>query len=328
MTPLLAQFEAPFLDRWAQSWFGWYGYQLAELLSVLLITAICGMVGALVVGNRMAFFSDAMAHCAFAGVSLGLLIALQMGFTSKSSELQWLLPLIMAGFGALVGVGIAYVRERTELASDTVIGVFFAGAIGFGAMILQGYQGDRRAFDPERFLFGGPKLAEPRDLLILAALLLATAVLFLRKYNQFVLASFNPSLARSRGVAVALNNYLFIVLLALIVSFSISAVGVLLINGLLVVPAATASNWASNMRQMFRWSFVVSVATGLCGLFVSRYFALPVGAGPPKEFGVSGAIICVGVIGFTLSMAVPSVRRFLARLWRPAPLNPPALPGQ
>jgi zinc transport system permease protein len=316
MTILLAEFDVPFLERWAQSWFGWYGFELAALLSVVLICALCGMVGALVVGNRMAFFSDAMAHCAFAGVSLGLLIALRMGFTSKSSELQWVLPLIMAGFGALVGVGIAFVRDRTELASDTVIGVFFAGAIGLGAMILQGYEGDKKAFDPERFLFGGPALAEARDLLILAVLLAVTAGLFLWKYNQFVLASFNPSLARSRGVPVALNNYLFIVLLALIVNFSITAVGVLLINALLIVPAATASNWAVNMRQMFRWSFVVSLGTGLCGLYVSRRFTLPLG-GREKELGVSGTIICIGVVGFALSMAVPALRRRLAHIRRP-----------
>lgn len=306
--PFVADVEAPLLERWAQAWFGWYGYELAALLSVLLISAISGMVGALVVGNRMAFFSDAMAHCAFAGISLGLLIALAMGFTAASPELQWLLPLIMAAFGALIGVGIAFVRENTGLASDTVIGVFFAGAIGFGAMILQGFPGGRRAFDPERFLFGGPALAQPLDLLILAALLVVTGLLFVWKYNQFVLASFNPSLARSRGVPVGLNNYLFVVLLALIVNFSISAVGVLLINALLIVPAATASNWSSTMRQMFRRTFALSVFMGLAGLYLSRKLVLRVGT-EEKQFGISGTIICVGVGLFALSMILAPVRR-------------------
>ena len=315
----LAAIEVPLLEKVAQEWFGWYGFQLAELLAVLLTSGICGLVGALVVGNRMAFFSDAMAHCAFAGISLGLLIALAMGFTPASDELQWVLPLIMAGFGALIGVGIAFVRERTNLASDTVIGVFFAGAIGFGAMILQGFPAGKRAFDPERFLFGGPKFAQPLDLLILASLFVVTALLFVGKYNQFVLASFNPSLARSRGVPVAVNNYLFVVLLALIVNFSITAVGVLLINGLLVVPAATATNLVRNMRQLFRYTFAISLVTGVTGLLISRKFSLPVTGGPPKEFGVSGTILCVGVILFALSMTWPPIRRRIARLDRPAP---------
>src|SRR5690242_15120201 len=145
---LIAFFDSLVLERWAQQ-IGpdWHGYDLGALFSVLLISTICGLVGSLVVGNRMAFFSDAMAHCAFAGISLGLIIAFAMGFTPKSDELQWLLPLLMAAFGGLMGLGIAFVRERTGLGSDTVIGVFFAGAIGFGAMILQANR-SRRLFDP------------------------------------------------------------------------------------------------------------------------------------------------------------------------------------
>jgi zinc transport system permease protein len=305
--------DVPLLERVAQSWFGWHGYQLGELLAVVLVSVICGTVGALVVGNRMAFFSDAMAHCAFAGISLGLLIALFSGFSRSSAELQWLLPLIMAAFGALVGVGIVFVQERTGLANDTVIGVFFAGAIGFGAMILYGFR-DRKMFDPERFLFGGPALVTAVDLIILALLLALTGLLFLWKYNQFVLASFNPSLARTRRVPVVLNSYLFVLLLALIVNFSISAVGVLLINGLLIVPAAAASNVSLNMRQMFRYTFGLSLLVGLAGLVISRNFELRIGSGEPREFGVSGTITCVGVMVFVLSMAMAYLRRRFAYL--------------
>jgi zinc transport system permease protein len=301
-------------ERWAQT-IGpdWHGYDIGALLSVLLVSGICGLVGALVVGNRMAFFSDAMAHCAFAGISLGLIIALWMGFTAQSDELQWLLPLIMAAFGALIGVGIAFVRENTGLASDTVIGVFFAGAIGFGAMILQAMS-NRRAFDPERFLFGGPLSVSPGDVLVLAILLVLTAATLVWRYNQFALASFNPSLARSRGVPVALNNYIFVVLLALIVNFSINAVGVLLINALLVVPAATASNWSANMRGMFRSTLVISLSAGVIGLLFSRNVYLHLGPGEPKQFGISGTITCVGVLLFALSLAVAALRRRFAHL--------------
>jgi zinc transport system permease protein len=224
----------------------------------------------------------------------------------------------MAAFGALVGLGIAFVRESTGLASDTVIGVFFAGAIGFGAMILQAVPTNRRLFDPERFLFGGPALAEPSDLLILAILLVATAVVMVWRYNQFVFASFNPSLARSRGVSVQLNNYLFILLLALIVNFSITTVGVLLINALLVVPAATASNFSTTMRGMFRWTFWLSVGTGLTGLFVSQRVSVSIGSGEPKQFGVSGTIIVIGVFLFAISVLAPIARHRFGH-FRPKP---------
>jgi zinc transport system permease protein len=310
----LAEIEVPMLERWAQA-IGpdWAGFEVGGLLGVILITAICGMVGALVVGNRMAFFSDAMAHCAFAGISLGLLIALTAGYTAGSDELELLVPIIMAAFGALVGVGIAFVGQTTNLASDTVIGVFFAGAVGFGAMILQGFP-ERRAFDPERFFWGGPYAVNPRDLLILLILLAVTILYFLVRYNQLVLASFNPTLARSRGIQVALNNYLFILLLALIVNFSILAVGVLLINALLIVPAAIASNFAMSMRQMFRWTFSLSVVIGLVGVYISWHSWFKLGAGPPRQFGLSGTIVCVGVAFFVLSMALRYARHKFAHL--------------
>jgi len=306
---MLAALDPLILERWAQRIGNdWHGYHLGAILSVLLISLICGMVGSLVVGNRMAFFSDAMAHCSFAGISLGLIIAFWMGFAPRSEELRWLLPLLMAGFGALVGLGIAFVGQHTTLASDTVIGVFFAGAIGFGAMILQAFK-SRQMFDPERFLFGGPSLVEPFDLLILAILLAFTVLILIWRYNDFLFASINPSLARSRGVKVQLNNYIFIVLLALVVNFSISAVGVLLINALLIVPAATASNLATNMKSLFRTTLFISVLTGLFGLYVSQSVLLPIGPGEPKQFGVSGTIICLGVMFFALSMMVPYFRR-------------------
>src|SRR4051812_40723401 len=110
MPIILAAFEVPLLERWAQP-LGWHGYELGALFAVLLIGCLCGMVGALVVGNRMAFFSDAMAHCAFAGISLGLIIWLAMGNTRGSEMLPTFLTIVMAAFGALIGVGIAFVRE-------------------------------------------------------------------------------------------------------------------------------------------------------------------------------------------------------------------------
>src|SRR5205809_4788399 len=101
------------------------GFNVRGLLAVIMVSLICGSVGSLVVGNRMAFFSDALAHCAFAGVGLGLLIGFLRGAVKEEAFYQWGIPLLMVGFGILVGVGIAYVRKKTALANDTVIGVFF-----------------------------------------------------------------------------------------------------------------------------------------------------------------------------------------------------------
>src|SRR5262245_14618068 len=123
-------------------------YAVKAVLAVVLVCLVCGMVGSLVVGNGMAFFSDAMAHCAFAGITLGYLSVLftlgPVPARSDPAEVAWraelnarIVPLVMILFGALVGVAMVQVRERTALENDTVIGVFFAGAIGLGAALFK-----------------------------------------------------------------------------------------------------------------------------------------------------------------------------------------------
>ena len=114
--------------------FGTELFVVKALLTLVVMCLLCGMVGALVVGNRMAFFSDAMAHCAFAGVALGTLSVLLTG-AGKGAQ-SWVVPLVMVGFGVAVGGGMIYVRDRTGLAHDTVIGVFFALALGFEVGVL------------------------------------------------------------------------------------------------------------------------------------------------------------------------------------------------
>src|SRR5271166_4791404 len=112
-----------------------FEFNVRALMALVFIGVICGSVGSLVVGNRMAFFSDALAHSTFAGVALGILFFLILGL--PPDDLLRLVLLVMTTFGVLTGIGIVFVRERTSQSSDTVIGVFFAGAVGLGAVLLK-----------------------------------------------------------------------------------------------------------------------------------------------------------------------------------------------
>src|SRR5688572_7291572 len=125
-----------FSEKFPPESFLHYDFNVKCLLAVLLVSLVCGAVGALVVGNRMAFFSDALAHCAYAGIALGFLIALLSGVRNQTEFRAWTTP-IMVVFGILVGLAISWVRERSGLSNDTVIGVFFAGAVGFGLILLK-----------------------------------------------------------------------------------------------------------------------------------------------------------------------------------------------
>lgn len=288
-----------------------------SVLVLLLVCTLCGMVGSMVVGNRMAFFSDAMAHSAFAGVALGYLTVLfsltptgNAAADRQTSDAlaSWLVPLIMVGFGALVGAGMVYVREQTSLASDTVIGVFFAFAIGFAAMLFRILR-EISNFNPEGFIFGSILFVSPADLVYLLAMVLIVGGLFAWRYNDLVFASFSPSLARTRRVSLRVNNYLFIILLALVVNLSIKAVGALLINALLVVPAAAASNVARNLRQVFWFTVGFCVLSGLLGFYLSTAVAVRIGGNEPMKFGPSGTIVMVSVGLFVATAAIAGFRR-------------------
>lgn len=288
-----------FCGYFPESTFFSLGFNVRGLLAVILVSLICGAVGSLVVGNRMAFFSDALAHCAFAGVGLGLLIGLLTEAAKEGPFYRWGLPVLMVGFGILVGAGIAFVREKTALANDTVIGVFFAGAMGLGAVLLK-HLSKQTYFNPENFLFGDLMTVNSEDLVLLLVLGIITAGVLAWMYNRLVFTSFNTSLARSRQIPVRACNYLFIVLLALIVNLCLKIVGALLINALLIVPAATAGNLCRNMRQLFWATIGLCLFVGVGGQWLSWDLRIA---------GGGGSIVVLSVFLFFLSMlASPWVR--------------------
>jgi zinc transport system permease protein len=278
---------------------------LQATVALVLVSLTCGAVGSLVVGGRMAFFSDALAHCAFAGVSIGfLLFTLLIQRLSPAADFWgWVTP-IMVVFGVLVGFGIAVVRRQTGLSSDTVIGVFFAGAIGLAAALqklMQHYfQSSRALFGLEDFLFGNLLLLRGEDLVYLLVVTLLTGVVLYFTYNSLMLGSFNTSLALSRRVPVRLSNYLFVMLLALIVNICLRTVGALLVNALLVVPAAAAVNVSRNLRALFWLTIGLCLTVSLLGQWASWEMAVRYHI----DLGVSGVIILFSVAAFLLSMVV------------------------
>ncbi|MHB1424400.1 MAG: metal ABC transporter permease [Gemmataceae bacterium] len=286
------------------SFFAW-DFNIKALLALGLVSLCCGAIGSLVVGGRMAFFSDALAHCSFAGISIGFFVFLffgpKSGHDANANKLFWdWVTLIMAVFGVAAGCGIVWVRNVTGLSSDTVIGVFFAGAVGLAAA-LRDYINDRALFNLEDFLFGNPLLVSSLHLILLICLVVFTVLLLSRIYNNLLLASFNPSLALSRRVPVRLNNYLFIILLALTVNLCLRFVGALLINALLIIPAATAVNLSRNMRQLFWRTIALSFFLSILGQWISWDMEM---GGHIRKLGLSGTIVILNVLAFIFSMTL------------------------
>jgi zinc transport system permease protein len=292
------------IDRFCQLQIGgpesiWtHDFAVRGLLATLIVCFVCGSMGSLVVGNRMAFFSDALAHCAFAGVGFGLLLCILAG--TPDDMVRQRITLIMVAFGVGIGLLIAFVREQTGLANDTVIGVFYAGAVGLGALVTRMAR-MQVSFSIEEFIFGNPTSVQPWQVVLLLCLAILTATILIITFNWMVLASANPSLALSRRVPVRLSRYLFIVLLALMVNLTQQITGTLLINGLLIVPAAAAANVAGNLRQLFWFSICTAVAVGMGGYLISWEVSCNF---PRYSIGISGAIIVLSVFVFILSVPI------------------------
>jgi zinc transport system permease protein len=307
---MLVQWVQQFVFQTAQ-FLGVQPFEVRAVLALVLVALACGTLGSLVIGNRMAFFSDAMAHTAMAGVTLSLLVLVlwfNIRSTAEADPYLWVLPLAMAAVGITVGLFIAILQEKTALTTDTVIGVFFALSLGFAGLLMPGLRG-RITLDLEGILFGQLILIDDVRLLILLGMAFLTCGIVAWKYNSFVLGSFNPSLANSRGLSVRFNNYLFVVLLAMVVNLSIYAVGVLLINALLVVPAAAAANVSRNLRRMFWFTLLGCVGCSLIGYQISSTTEVTLGGGVKFAPGPSGAVVVACVIWFVLSLGVRTVRR-------------------
>lgn len=249
--------------EWAQS--GSMFFMKNALLAILVISPLFGLLSTMVVENKISFFSDALGHSAFTGMAIGTLI-------SAAVDELWCAVIFAVVFALLFTV----VRRRTDLASDTVIGVFSSTAMALGIFISTFGGGSFTKFNV--LLIGDILSVEPVKIGLLAVILLLVVALWLFSFNKLMLASIHPALADSRGVKVFWQEALFSVAIAVVVTISMTWVGLLVINSLLVLPGAAARNLARNMRQYHLFSLVFAIVSGIAGLMLSYYLGSSAGA--------------------------------------------------
>lgn len=248
--------------EWAQP--GSMYFMKNALLAVLVISPLFGILSTMVVHSRMSFFSDALGHSAFTGMAIGALC----GF----SEPTWAAVLFSLVFALLFN----FVRRRTRLASDTVIGVFSSTAVALGIFIST--LGSRSFTKFNSLLIGDILSVEPGKIGLLALILLLVLALWGLSFNHLMLSAVHPALADSRGVRVFWQEALFSAAIAVVVTVSMTWVGLLVINALLVLPGAAARNVARNLPQYHLVSVLGGVVCGIGGLMVSYYLGTSTGA--------------------------------------------------
>ncbi len=245
--------------------FEWLSYTFMKnaLLAMLLITPIFGLLGTMAVDNKMAFFSDALGHSALTGIAIGVVL----GWENQMAA--------MLLFGMLWAVLITFVKHHSKMSADTIISVFSSTSIALGLVVLS--RGG--AFAKYSSVLVGDVLSITQsDLIYLLLALIVTAVVWLLLFNPLMITSVNSPLARSRGVRSRLTEYAFTILVAIAVMVSIRWVGVMLINSLLILPAAASRNVARNAAGYMRLSVLISMVCGVCGLILSYYLDTSAGA--------------------------------------------------
>jgi zinc transport system permease protein len=238
--------------------FSWVEYDFMKnaLLAVLIITPLFGILGTMIVNNRMAFFSDALGHSALTGIALGTL------FGVADTNLS------MLAFAIVFALLLNRIKRRKTVSTDTVISVFASLSMAIGLVILS--RGGNFA-KYSALLVGDILSITVKEIILLFVIFLITLGFWFVGFNKLHAISVNESLAKSKNINIKRMEDYFSIIIAVIVMFSVKWVGILIINALLILPAAASRNIASNVREYHLFSVLISLFSGILGLILSYY---------------------------------------------------------
>lgn len=232
------------------------------ILAGILVGFLASYFGTFIVQRGLSFLGSGLAHAAFGGVALGLLL---------QTEPLW----VAVPFTVLVAIGITWVREQTKLGGDTAIGIFFSVSVALGVIFLS----LRREYSTDAFayLFGSILIVSNSDLYVTAGVLLIT-ILAWPLWSRWAYASFDRELALTDRLAVTRDDYLLSILIAVTVVVAVKVVGIVLIAAFLVIPAATARLIVHTFRAMTILSIIMGEISVVLGLLSSYFLDIPSGA--------------------------------------------------
>jgi zinc transport system permease protein len=233
-----------------------YDFMKNALLAILIITPLFGLLGTMIVSNRMAFFSDALGHSAITGVAIGTIF----GIVDTNSS--------MLLFAVLFALLLNYIKRRKTVSTDTVISVFASLSMAIGLVILS-HGGQFAKYSA--LLVGDILSIKISEIGLLLLILILTVSFWLLGFNKLQAISVNESLAKSKNINLNLMEDLFSIIIAIIVMSAVKWVGILIINALLILPAAASRNMSSNLREYHLFSLIISLFSGITGLVLSYY---------------------------------------------------------
>jgi zinc transport system permease protein len=256
------------------------------LLAALFLAPLCALLGVFVIARRMAFFSDTVSHSALAGVALGF----WWGFVDPT------LP--MVGFSVLVAAVMMWLKERTELLTDTILALLLSGSVALGVIILSLLHGRNYQGELNRYLFGDIVAINWADVWLGAVLLVVVSVGLFLQLSSLTLLAAQEEMAQVCGVPVRRLNYLFVLVLTLTVAMSIRLLGIILVTSLIVIPPAAARSLSRNLRQQIIFSVMFGLLGGVGGTLMSYQLDVPCGS----------AIVLTCIVLFLISLGLGKLR--------------------
>lgn len=261
-----------------------YSFMKNAFLAILIITPLFGILGTMIVNNRLAFFSDALGHSALTGMAIGVIL----GVSDTN--------LSMVIFAVIFALLLNYIKRMNTVSTDTIISVFSSLSTAIGLVILS--KGGN--FSKYSSLLVGDILSiTPKEIIFLVLIFVVTITFWVFCFNKLHAISLNETLAKSKNINSNLIDNMFVIIIALIVMLSIKWVGILIINALLILPAASSRNISTNMREYHLFSVIISVFSGITGLIFSYYNNTATGP---------TIVIIASVIFFLTLLLKPSVK--------------------
>jgi ABC-type Mn2+/Zn2+ transport system permease subunit len=233
------------------------------LLAALFLGPLCAFLGVFVTARRMAFFSDTISHAALTGVALGFWFGL----------VDPTFPMVVVS--VLVAAGIMWLKENTDLFTDTIMALLLSSSVAIGVIILsllKEYRGELHSF-----LFGEILAIGPQEVALAGALFLFVGTGLFWKLSPLTLLTAHEDMAHVCGVPVRRFNYLFVLVLTFAVTLSIRLLGIILVTALIVIPPAAARNISKNLRQQIGFSLVFGLAGSVGGTLLSYQLDVPCG---------------------------------------------------
>ncbi len=266
-----------------------YDFVINALMGAIFIGPLLGALGSMVVVKRMAFFSQAVGNAALTGVAIGVLL----GESNTSPYVS------MFGFCLIFGIVLKYTQHRSSLSNDTLIGVFLSISLALGASLLLFVSAKINTHIMEAVLFGSVLTVDDTDINILILTTIACAAIGGPLYNKTMLAALNGSLAAARGIKVKTLDYIFVIMITVVTVACVKIVGAVLVEALLLIPAAAARNVSRSLKGFVIGSMVISTISCLAGIIIPMQYDLPLPSG--------GAIILCSAIFFLITIVARAI---------------------